>query len=232
MIYITGDTHRDFDRVERFCRLAGTTTNDVLIILGDVGINYREDFHDDLVKKSLAMLPITLFCIHGNHEARPTSVKPYKVKGFHGGPVIFQEQYPNILFACDGHLYEFNGNKCCVCGGAYSVDKPYRLATGQKWFADEQPSEHDKQAVKEMLSMFGYSIDCMLTHTCPKRYIPLECFLPGIDSSDVDQTTELFFDDIEEKLRYKRWYCGHFHTNKRIDRMTFLYDDIIELRKE
>ena len=34
MIYITGDTHRDFSRLDNI------KGNNMLIILGDVGINY------------------------------------------------------------------------------------------------------------------------------------------------------------------------------------------------
>jgi 3-oxoacid CoA-transferase subunit A len=39
MVYITGDTHRDFSRIESFCRQFETTAKDVMIILGDAGIN-------------------------------------------------------------------------------------------------------------------------------------------------------------------------------------------------
>ena len=34
---------------------------------------------------------------------------------------------------------------------------------------------------------------------------------------------------IEDKLKYKKWYCGHFHIEKSIDKIRFAYDDIIEL---
>ena len=39
-IYITGDTHRDFSRIYNFCEKQGTTKDDIMIILGDAGINY------------------------------------------------------------------------------------------------------------------------------------------------------------------------------------------------
>ena len=39
-IYITGDTHREFDRIRYFCEKNKTTKNDIIIILGDAGINY------------------------------------------------------------------------------------------------------------------------------------------------------------------------------------------------
>ena len=46
--YITGDTHGDFSRIAEFCRSNGTDTNDVMIILGDAGINYYLDGRRDL----------------------------------------------------------------------------------------------------------------------------------------------------------------------------------------
>ena len=46
MIYITGDTHRDFSRLYDL----ETNENDMLIILGDVGINYFLD-EDDIKYK-------------------------------------------------------------------------------------------------------------------------------------------------------------------------------------
>ena len=40
MIYITGDTHGDFSRIERFCDRFHPSKDDVMIILGDAGFNY------------------------------------------------------------------------------------------------------------------------------------------------------------------------------------------------
>ena len=37
--YITGDTHRDFDRIEEFCEENGTTVDDVMIILSLIHIS-------------------------------------------------------------------------------------------------------------------------------------------------------------------------------------------------
>lgn len=77
MIYITGDTHGDFRNVERFCKKMQTSKDDVLIILGDAGINYYGPEQDERKKKYLESLPITIFAIYGNHEigrrrSRPT----------------------------------------------------------------------------------------------------------------------------------------------------------------
>lgn len=40
MIYITGDKHADFRDVLYFCYTDNTTLDDILIVLGDAGINY------------------------------------------------------------------------------------------------------------------------------------------------------------------------------------------------
>lgn len=80
MVYITGDTHREFDRIEEFCDEYETSEDDILIILGDAGINYFLNESDDEIKEELAKFPITLFCIHGNHEERPNLINTYVEK--------------------------------------------------------------------------------------------------------------------------------------------------------
>lgn len=95
--------------------------------MGDTGINYYEDYRDVQRKKLLASLPITLFCIHGNHEARPECTSLYQTKSWHGETVFIEDAYSNILFAKDGEVSDFDGTKAIVIGGAYSVDKFYRI---------------------------------------------------------------------------------------------------------
>ena len=69
-------------------------------------------------------------------------------------------------------------------------------------------------------------MDAVLSHTCPRKYVPVEHLMPAIDQSKVDKSTENWLDTIEDKLDYKEWYCGHWHINKRIDKLTFLFHDI------
>ena len=228
MIYITGDTHGDFRRVAALCDTVNSTLDDILIVLGDAGVNYYEDYRDVERKKLLSSLPITLFCIHGNHEARPECTGLYQTKSWHGGTVFVENAYPNILFAKDGEVFDLNELQVIVIGGAYSVDKFYRLERGWHWWNNEQPSAEIKQAVERKLGDLGNQIDVVLSHTCPLKYEPIEVFLGGIDQSTVDKTTEKWLDDIEERLTYRKWYCGHYHTSKKIDKLEFLFEDIKE----
>lgn len=232
MIYVTGDTHGDFKRIADFCQKHKTSRRDVMIILGDVGLNYYGGERDEVRKREVSNLPITLFCIHGNHENRPENLPNlYHVEFFNKGAVFVQNEYPNILFAMDGQVYHFNGLKTMVIGGAYSVDKPCRIANGMKWFPDEQPSADIKTFVENTLDFNDQHMDVFLTHTCPEKYIPIEAFMPGVNQSKVDRSTEHWLGWIEQKTDYKMWYCGHYHINKMLcsddAKTVFLFDDIV-----
>ena len=135
-VYLTGDTHGRFERFACFCRNYRTTREDVLIILGDAGVNHYRNHRDEKLKQYIAAVPITLLCIHGNHEARPTAALGYE---------------------------------------------------------------------------------------------PTEAFLPFVDQSTVDTSTEQWLDEIERRLRYTRWYAGHFHTTKTVDKLRLMYQDYVRL---
>ena len=61
MIYITGDKHGDFREILYFCYKNKTTLDDIMIVLGDAGINYYADEKDYILKNSLLQYPITFF---------------------------------------------------------------------------------------------------------------------------------------------------------------------------
>lgn len=228
MIFYTGDTHGKIFKITNAIRNSVITVDDTIVILGDAGFNYYgNDLGDRRTKFKLNEVGITVFCIHGNHEMRPETIPTYITKFWNGGMVYYEEKYPNILFAKDGEIYDLDGRKSIVIGGAYSVDKFYRLRKGFHWFADEQPSQETKAHVEAVLESCNWKIDQVLTHTCPLKYIPTEAFLPSIDQKTVDRSTEEWLDTLEEKLTYKRWLCGHWHIDKRIDDFRFVMNDII-----
>ena len=233
MVYITGDIHGDPRRLKLFFLApegqGGTCKRgDIVIILGDAGFNYYGDGRDRIAKSMLHRYGnhTEYFCIHGNHEIRPQHISSYHECEWHGGIAYMEEEYPNLIFAKDGEVYDINGNQCIVVGGAYSVDKAYRLEQGLAWFADEQPDAETKARVEEQLRARDYRIDVVLSHTCPRKYEPVETFRSGIHPSLIDKSTEDWLDKIEDQTDYKRWYCGHYHIEKSIDRLRFLYESV------
>ncbi|MGN0589260.1 MAG: metallophosphoesterase, partial [Ruminiclostridium sp.] len=191
MVLYTGDTHGKIQKITNAIRNGFVTADDTIVILGDAGFNYYgNDSGDKRTKSRLNKEGVTVFCIHGNHEMRPETIPTYITKIWNGGTVYYEEKYPNILFAKDGEIFDLDGRKTIVVGGAYSVDKFYRLRNGYRWFPDEHPSEETKARVEAVLEGCNWEIDQVLTHTCPSKYIPAEAFLSCVDQSTVDNSTE------------------------------------------
>ena len=208
-IFLTGDKHGDFFDLVKDADRYGFSDKDLLIILGDVGVNYfgtaffsRNDNH---AKTQLSQLPCTILCVHGNHEL------------------------PTLIFAEDGARYHINDRDFLVIGGAYSVDKWYRLLRHMRWFQDEQLTLEEQEAIRQNIIDHGRREDIILAHTCPMDHRPLECFLSGIDESTVDTTMEKFLQEITETTEYNQFFCGHWHTDKRDGKIRFLFHDIVML---
>lgn len=225
MIWITGDKHGDFSSVEAFCKKWQTRREDTLIVLGDAGINYFKDERGTALKEELAQLPITLFCIHGNHEARPETLEDYELQEAFGGKVYVDPHYPNQLFPVDGAIYQIGKHRALVIGGAYSVDKFLRLRRRWHWFEDEQPSDAIKARTEAALEAVNWQVDVVLSHTCPQSQVPLEKLPPlAPEWGPIDTSTEEWLDSLRAKLSFNRWYAGHFHVDYLRDNFTFLFD--------
>ena len=226
--YITGDTHGNFNRINYFCEKFETSKEDILCILGDAGINYYLNKKDYMLKQVLQDMPITFFCIHGNHEERPFNISTYITKKWNGGTVYYEEEFPNILFAKDGEIYNINGKSILVIGGAYSVDKEYRLLKGWSWFKDEQPNKEIVKYIEKQITKQRH-FDIVLTHTCPIKTEPRHMFLPFIDQSKVDKTTELLLQRIADWITFDSWYFGHFHGHWNNGKYHMLFEDYVEV---
>lgn len=227
--YITGDTHRDFERIEQFCEENETTIDDVMIILGDVGINYYLHSYDRALKSRLSKLNITLLCVHGNHEERPWLAADYDEVAWNEGKVYVEPQYPNLVFAKDGEIYDINGRKVMSIGGAYSIDKCYRLRNGLQWFESEQPSEDIKAYVESQLEKVNWKIGIILSHTVPIEAEPTWAFLTGLNQSTVDKSTERWLQYIYDNLEFSEWYAGHYHVEHEENGIRIMFEDFDEI---
>ena len=230
--YVIGDRHGRFKEIKQLCYEQKTTLDDYVVILGDVGLNYHCNELDIPNKRHLSKLPITIICIHGNHEERAWNIPSYKriyneeLRCY----VYMEEDYPNILFPEDGVIYLKN-KKCLCIGGAYSVDKFYRLMMGYKWFLSEQLTDEEKSRILKILDAQN-SFSYIFTHTIPLKYErELEyLFLPSIDQSTVNKSMEKFLDKVEDRVTYDHWYFGHYHDDNDFSpTLTILYNNVVEL---
>lgn len=249
-LFIRADTHGDFNWLPDWCKENHTTTDDVLILLGDhalrfEGMNKPRELHR---KGLVAALPITIFALRGNHD-RPyykedgtiwedikLTVCPMLDQRFTEGIKFYEdemwhdEKYPNIWYFQDGREYCIKGKTFFTYGGAYSVDKEYRQLFHWTWYANEIVPHSDHCAALDIVDhrYFNY----VLTHTCPYEWRPVDLFLKGIDQSKVDNTMEEYLTEILRYIGgYDHWYFGHFHADREYEeeKATMLFGDIIEI---
>ena len=213
-------------------RSIGLSNRDLLIILGDVGINYYGSIRDQIHKEILTSIPATILCIRGNHEMRPTDPKLngiYQEIEWNDDYAYVETKYPRLIMAKDGARYKINGQSYLIIGGAYSVDKYYRLAMHWNWFPDEQLSLEEMNEIREKILCHGNQEDIILAHTCPYNQRPVDKFISGVDQSKVDNTMEYFLQEIIEQTEYNMLYCGHWHIDREGKKIHFLFQDIIRI---
>ena len=203
-----------------------------MIVLGDFGINFYLNKTDYKKKKELcANYPnITFYCVRGNHEARPQDI-PGMTKQFDEnvhGVVYLEPEFPNIRYFLDYGFYDIGSYTCYVIGGAYSVDKYWRLERAMMteennnpkksgWFANEQLTKEEMSKASEQLYMFkdmGKHIHFILSHTCPYEWEPRDMFLGSIDQSTVDDSMERWMDQIKDDIHCDVFCFGHFHDDR------------------
>ena len=98
MVYYTGDIHGNPYKICDFISSHSLTSDDIIVILGDAGINYHgNDKGDKKTKKTLNKYEIPILCIHGNHEMRPETLNTYAEMSWHDGSVYQEENFPFLL---------------------------------------------------------------------------------------------------------------------------------------
>lgn len=220
--FLIGDIHGSTNEIEYFYnqnkeRLNLDHTDNYLIILGDVGINMLNG-NDIYKKKQLSKLPFTYICLRGNHESRvlPLVIKnreKWDIIHKYKGTIYVEKEFPHIEYLEDIiSIYEFNHYKTLICPGAVSIDKEYRLSHDLPYFKDELLNEEELQQGRTLIQ--NQSFDLILSHTCPLFYEPKDLFIKTIDQSKIDKSMEIFLDEIEINIQYKRWAFGHFHGNR------------------
>lgn len=219
-----GDTHGGCAVIDRINNIFCLNSNCIpeetgIIILGDAGLNFWLDKIDDYYKKYIIQ-GCYIYCVRGNHEERPENLG-YKVSWDENvkGNVYIDSINIKIRYFLDGGEYNINGHSVLIIGGAYSIDKYWRLqraaATSQSfsgWFKDEQLTVEEMEAISNKVANKEY--DFVFTHTCPRSWEPTDLFLKGVNQTQVDKTMENWMDELKETFSWKIWCFGHFHADR------------------
>ena len=225
MIGITGDTHRTHD-IEK---LSNKNFNNwfmynYLIICGDFGFVWDQEqskeetwWYDWFDKK-----PYKVLFVDGNHECHDR-LDNYPVEEWNSGKI--HKISDNVYHLMRGQVFTIEDKKLFTMGGAESVDKMNRTE-GLSWWARELPSYAEYEEGMKNLDKHNWKVDYVLTHTCP-----LKIFHHVVENGKATNDLEKYLDNIDDKLKFKQWFFGHFHQDKSINdgKYKCVYNNIITI---
>ena len=245
MIYITGDCHGGFDRFEND-KFSNLTKNDYVIICGDFGgildQNKRARYERKRIKQLSKMKFTTLF-VDGNHESFDR-LYSYPIIEWHGGKV--HKINSSIFHLMRGEIYEIDNKKIFAFGGASCHDIPdgildddnlekideydkrhagYRIR-GYNWWDLELPTDGELRNGLDNLCKVNNKVDYIISHCAPTSI--QNAFNPYYPDNKLTK----YFEEIKDKVEFKKWYFGHYHKNDdtTFDKFACLYEKIIEIK--
>ncbi|MFE7800519.1 metallophosphoesterase [Nocardia sp. NPDC057440] len=191
-VLMTGDIHGNTDHAVRLVRVAVREKCTRMFVLGDFGAwehtpEGRRYF--DVVNRVARKLRVQVYFLDGNHDKSSLVHELYDGKADDDGFLVCRS---NIRYAPRGHRWVWEETRFAAFGGAYSVDKSWRLAkeaqsernaqrrrrfgssrrpatVGKLWFPEEQMTDEEFDAV---LTADTSPVDVLLAHDKPRDSAP------------------------------------------------------------
>ena len=222
--FLKGDIHGNLFEVIEFINRFELGENDNIIILGDCGIAWRKDRKD--LDQNIKLWNeysngVKLYFLDGNHEnfnilnSLPIENNMGKIAD-------------NIYHLRRGQIYEFEGKKILVCGGADSIDK-YRRVENFTWWKEETISQETIDNIPA-----GH-YDYVLTHCCPRSIFDNNrvylSTLQFLNENKINHNSEDMLEQLKDKITFDHWCFGHYHINRNLDnKFTCLFEDFKEVK--
>ena len=228
-IILTGDIHGDISRILNIDD-TGMTKEDIVIVLGDFGVLWNDEERVEYVLQALGMKKFRTAFLDGNHENFTMIKNKETIVSWKGGSAGLL--LGGVIHLLRGEIYDINGKRIGVCGGANSVDLWHRTE-GISWWREEEITDADIDNFKNNLlrnsNEKGNKIDIMLSHDAPASIIPLVKLFSGVNGNKISNS-QMQLEKINEVANVDKWYFGHWHINQRIDnKFECLYNSFREL---
>lgn len=233
-ILLAGDSHGRANTIQNYLKAVKGHDCEALFVLGDFG--YWEHTYDgveymDAVNRLARDWEIPVYFLDGNHDKTSLLLKLYHEQDADG----FIQVRPWVKYSPRGHRWTWDGVRFISLGGAYSVDKAWRLeeerkkslkiikknsyrarvnrrsedTSGTLWFPEEEMTDEDL----EKFLADTTPVDIMLTHDKPRATTP-ECIRKDLPECWPNQ------DRIQRAvttLQPKLLFHGHLHDRYQQD---------------
>lgn len=214
MIYLISDLHGEIDFSALWEYVDKATKNDLLIILGDVGLNFENTEENKMFTERFLSIEKNIAIIDGNHE-NFEYLNSFPDEEWNGG--VVRRLTANIVLFKRGNIYNIDGKTVFAFGGCKSSPKWKEMGL---WHYGEEPEKEELDLAYENLKKCNNSVDYVLTHKYEET--------PG--AGTVCEELQKLTQYIEENVSYKKWYAGHWHIDKKEDeKHYFVYDKLVPL---
>ena len=164
MIYVTGDTHSDFERLSSR-RLKFMKADDVLLICGDFGFVWDGSKKERKILTDLGKRPYNICFIDGAHD-NMNLISKYPESTWHGGKV--NKISGNLLYLRRGEIFEIERNKLLAFGGGELSDNEKKFLNTEKDM-HTMPTKNELEDIIVHLNNTGYDVDIVITHEPPAK---------------------------------------------------------------
>jgi hypothetical protein len=219
MIYITGDIHGEHS-IRRLKQIKGQP-GDVVIVCGDFGLvlNNIQTKSEKYWLNWLKNKPFTTCFVRGNHENHELlDLLPTEQRWGNTVGVVCE----NVYELKTGSIYNIEGKKVFAFGGAESIDRKWRTQ-GVNYWPGEIPTVAQFNQAYDNLDAVDRKVDVIVSHTAPASIVAQVFNVRAADP--VALMLESFYSTVE----FERYFSGHLHMDKKVDRVEILYESIIQL---
>lgn len=225
-IFITGDKHRTFVPLFWLAEKENLDGTDVLIIAGDAGYVWDEDYPHD-IESLQQIFPGTITFVDGNHENH-FLLNHMEIETWNGGRV--HRIGERVLHLMRGEIYSIYGKRFFVFGGAKSSDQD-RRQEGVSWWKEEEPTPEEMEYARQQLKQHECEIQYIITHEAPRfvrKHIAKKKSMEP--QYPLPEELEQWYFEMEKMTQFQKWYFGHMHVDQMItEKLQGVYHQFITL---
>ena len=211
MLYITGDTHGDYESFNER-RLGQLKKGDTLIITGDFGFIWDNSKEESKALKKLAKKKYNILFVEGAHENLEL-IHAHEETELFGGKAIKIES--NIYCLKRGEIYSIDGRSVFALGG------------GMPPYADEDdststlPTDEELEYAVNNIQEHHRRVDIIITHEAPASVKRM------IDRSATINDLNIFLDTVLHNTKYGKWYFGSLHKDRAVsEKLICVFEEV------
>ena len=209
MIWLLSDAHGGEATAGIQQYLQTAPAGDLLIMLGDVGLNFADTEKNREFDRMLLGAKKPIAFLDGNHENFPY-INSFPEEPWMGGKV--HRLTDCLVHLMRGNIYTIEGKTFFVFGGCKSSPKWKEMGL---WYPGDEPEEAEITLARRNLAAHQNRVDYILTHKYEQTPARGTC-CPALQ-----ELTEY----LEANITYRHWYAGHWHTNQTVDeKHSFVFD--------